>query len=211
MDLSGFDPDAWAANGAGGSLRRRRCSSWTPRGSRRWARAVSRSRAHLTGSASSRSPTIMSSCTRSSAGMRSSRRTTRPCGRTGCSCTSLGKLLDKPLYVRAGERRRRRIALLSGCSSSRSPRAGSASSRSTHPCRPSSRPTRTPRSRSSSSRPRRSNTSVQTCPAPPGISPPTTHASSATLSSTGSRAASAPRRERSGSRTTSPAPAPRRG
>ena len=71
---------------------------------------------------------------------------------------------------------------------------------------PSSPPTRMRPSSSSSGRPRSSSTSrSRISRARPGTSPRTTPASSATPSSTGSPAASARRRARSGSRTTWPA------
>ena len=115
--------------------------------------------------------------------------------------------LEKPLYVRIANERRGRLALLAPRSSSREPESrltlveeyasDVAGSLRLHERR---------RSSSSSSRPRSSSTSrSRTSRARPGTSPRTTRASSATPSSTGSPAASARRRARCGSRTTSPA------
>ena len=117
-----------------------------------------------------------------------------------------GVELEQPLYVRIANSVAGRLALLAAARrrrgglalhADRGVRLGRARPR---------RATRTPPSSSSSSRARSSSTSrSRTSRARRGTSPRTTRASSATPSSTGSPAASARRRARRGSRTTSPA------
>ena len=101
-DLAGFDPDAWAANGAAVIASPPSLFELDVAGvSATSGRQVSSSQRRPKAFVSSRYRMITSFSTRSSAGTRSSPRTTRRCGRTGFSSTfRRGVVLEKPLYVR---------------------------------------------------------------------------------------------------------------
>ena len=97
-DLKGFDPDAWIDGGAGVAAAPSMLDLDVAEAS------VSESGIEIEsapeGCASSRFPTTTSSCIRSSAGTRSSPRTTPRSGSTACSHVPRGVILEKPLYVR---------------------------------------------------------------------------------------------------------------
>ena len=121
----GFDPDSFAADGATEIAAPPTLLEIDAAGFARVGEAGHRDRARARGRPlRARSRTTTRCCTRSSAGTRSSPRTTPRCGSTACSCTSRRASCSSSRST-CGSRTRSRAARSSGgCSSSPSRRAG---------------------------------------------------------------------------------------